>query len=386
MEKIKQELYDVYVKYKDFDFMNHYYKVSNTNTNNKYSKGIAFTAGLYEPSYVDEMRCGNATIGKEIKNIDKGYDYKYYFDENNRIILSEKYLSGKLYYINFYFYVDNILEFINYEVNRGIYSLSKSFYDDNDRIYRHIQIGTFDKYDPIENSKYNEHLFTYEDNITYIKEITYYNPSKWLEQLGRKKRTEILNMKIVDNILYFLDDNSNVKSFYPIRFKIVDGKKVNVPLPKKVPVFKIIKENMIKILDKWKGIDKSVIWINCESSDLKMQYTTLKENCEEKWNIAFYEDNEEEIFDDKNHIQVLEDLLFNNGCNIDDLINESDYFVNKMIKIIKELRKEGYIHDNTAVILSDLEISDNTLEIAKKTNKKETIKGFFEEFKMLSDR
>ena len=53
MEKIKQELYGVYVKYKDFDFMNHYYKVSNTNTNNKYSKGIGFTAGLYEPSYVD---------------------------------------------------------------------------------------------------------------------------------------------------------------------------------------------------------------------------------------------------------------------------------------------------------------------------------------------
>lgn len=380
MEKIKQELYDVYVKYKDFDFMNHYYKVSNTNTYNKYSKGIGFTAGLYEPSYVDEMRCGNATIGKEIKNIDKGYDYKYYFDENERIILSEKYLSGKLYYINFYFYVDDILEFINYEFNRGIYSLSKSFYDDNNRIYRHIQIGIFDKYDPIENSKYNEHLFAYEDNITYIKEITYYNPSKWLEQLGRKKRTEILNMKIVDNILYYLDNNSNVKSFHPIRFKIVDGKKVNVPLPKKIPVFKIIKENMIKILDKWKGIDKSVIWINCESSDLKMQYTTLKEDHEEKWNIAFYDDNEEEIFDEKNHIQVLEDLLFNNDCNVDDLINESDYFVNKMIKMIKDLRKEGYIAYDTAVILSDLEISENSLNISKKINKKETIKGFLEEF------
>ena len=96
--------------------------------------------------------------------------------------------------------------------------------------------------------------------------------------------------------------------------------------------------------------------------------------------------NEEKIFDDLNHPQVLDDLLFNNGCNTDDLINESDYFVNKMIKIIKELRKEGYITDDTAVILSDLEISDNTLEIAKKMNKKETIKGFFEEFKMLSDR
>ena len=382
MEKIRQELYDVYLKYRDFDFMNYYFEVSKNNTNNKYSKGLGFIAGLYEPSFVDEMRCSNASIGKEIKKIDKGYDYKYYFNENGRIILSEKYLSGKLYYINFYFYVDDILEFINYEVDRGIYSLSKSFYDDNNRIYRHIQIGIFDKYDPIENSKYNEHLFAYEDNITYIKEITYYNPSKWLEQLGRKKRTEIINMKIVDNILYYLDSNSNVKSFHPIRFKIVDGKKVNVPLPKKVPVFKIIKENMIKILNKWKDIDKSVIWINCESSDLKMQYTTLKEDCEEKWNIAFYDDNEEEIFDEKNHIQVLEELLFNNDCNVDDLINESDYFVNKMIKMIKDLRKEGHIVDNTAVILSNLEISENTLKISKKINKKETVKGFLEEFRI----
>ncbi len=382
MKTIEKELYDEYVKYKDFDFMNYYYKISNSNTNNKYSKGIGFTAGLYQPSYVDEMRFGNATIGKEIKKINKGYDYKYYFDDNDCIVMSEKYLSGKLYYINFYFYVDNILEFIHYEVNRGIYSLSKSFYDDNNRIYRHIQIGIFDKYDPIENSKYEEHLFEYEGNITHITLITHYNPPQWLVGDRFKKKTEIINMKIVDNILYYLDDNLNVKSFHPIRFKIVDGKKVSIPLPKKVPVFKIIKENMINILDKWKDINKSVIWINCESSDLKMQYTTLKEDSEEKWNIAFYDANEEEIFEDKNHIQVLEDLLFNNGCNIDDLINESDYFVSKMIKIIKDLRKEGHIADNTAVILSDLEISENTLIILKKINKKETIKGFFEEFRM----
>jgi hypothetical protein len=187
-------------------------------------------------------------------------------------------------------------------------------------------------------------------------------------------------MKIVDNILYYLDDTSKVTQFYPIRFKIIDGKKVDAPLPKRVPIFKIIKDNIIKVLDKWKGIDKSVIWINCESSNLEMQYTTLKTDSEEKWNIAFYDANEEEIFEEKNHIQVLEDLLFNNGCNTDDLINESDYFVNKMVKIVKELRKEGYISDDIAVIVSDLEISDNTLAIAKKINKKETIQGFFEAF------
>lgn len=369
MEKIKQELYDVYLKYKDFDFMKYYHKISKTNTNNKYSRGIGFSAGLYEPSFVHEMMCTNMTIGKEIKRIDKGYDYKYYFDENDRILLSEKYLDGKLCYINFYFYHDSVLEFIHYEVNRGIYSLSKSFYDEKNRINRHIEIRYYNKYNWEEDPTYDEHLFRYDDNITYIKEITYYNPPKWLINDIFRKRTEILNMKIIDNILYCLDDNLNVKSFNPIRFKIVDGKKVSVPLPKKVPVFKIIKENMIKILDKWKDIDKSVIWINCESSNLEMQYTTLKEDSEEKWNIAFYDDNEEKIFEDKNHIQVLEDLLFNKDCNVDDLINESDYFVNKMINIIKELRKEGYIEDSTSVILSNLEVSDKTIEIANKINK-----------------
>ncbi|MBO5915160.1 MAG: hypothetical protein J6Q72_07410, partial [Clostridia bacterium] len=86
------------------------------------------------------------------------------------------------------------------------------------------------------------------------------------------------------------------------------------------------------------------------------------------------------IFDDLKHPQVLEDLLFNNGCNTDNLINESDYFVNRMIKVIRELRKEGYIIDDTAVILSELEISENTLNIAKKINKKEVIKDFVEKF------
>ena len=61
--------------------------------------------------------------------------------------------------------------------------------------------------------------------------------------------------------------------------------------------------------------------------------------------------------------------MFNKDCNVDDLINESDYFVNKMINIIKELRKEGYIDDSTSVILSNLEVSDKTLEIANKINK-----------------
>lgn len=368
LKNISKELYEVYKKYKCFDFVSYHKEIAKTYTNNKYSKGLGFCAGLYEPSYVREMRVTNCTIGKEVKKIENGFDYKYYFDENDRIILSEKYLDKKLSYINFYFYYDNVCEYIFYDFRRKtIYALSKSYYDEAGRINRHIELESMYS-DFFDVPSYEEHLFRYEDDITYVTLINYRHPTDKFNWI--KEEVKTTNMMIKDNILYYLDEDGKVIGFYHIRFKIVDGKKVNVPLPKKIPIFKIIKENMKQILNKWKDIDKSVIWILCESTDLIMQYTSLKDECEEKWNIEFYDSNEEDIFTDKNHIQVLEDLLFNNSCNIDDLINESEYFVNKMIKIIKELRKEGYILDETAVILSDLEISDNTLDIAKKINKK----------------
>ncbi|MDD2260287.1 MAG: hypothetical protein PHO87_04745 [Acholeplasmataceae bacterium] len=373
MKIIEQELYELYKKYINYDLNSIYTKISETNTNNKFSKGIGFDAGLYEPSYVWEMRVTNCTIGKEVKKPENGFEYKYYFDENNKILLSEKYLSGRLSYINFYFYLDGTIEFIQYSCeDKKITIISKSFYDEQERITRYIAAPNLYR-DFYNNTE--EHIFRYENEVTYITQIEYFHPTKSF--IFSEERTEITNMKVLDNVLYYLDDNQMVESFYPIRFKLVDGRKVNVSLPKRVPVFKIIKESMVKILEKWKDINKSVIWINCESLDLEMQYTTLNEDTEEKWNIAFYDSNEEKIFKDTSHRYVLEDLLINNGCNIDDLINESNYFVKKMIKIIKELRREEYILDNTAVILSDLEISDNTLNIAKKVNHKDTIKGFF---------
>ena len=47
-----------------------------------------------------------------------------------------------------------------------------------------------------------------------------------------------------------------------------------------------------------------------------------------------------------------------------------------MVKIIKELRKEEIISSNTAIILSTLEITSNTITIAKKINNREIIKDF----------
>lgn len=374
MNHVKKELKELYEKYRVYDFIKRYKEIIKTNTNVKYSKGWALKAGLYEPSFVSEIRVTNCSMGKEVKNPNKGYEYKYYFDDHDRIILSERGPDKKE--LNFYFYHDNVLEYIFYNKDFGISSISKSFYDNEGRLVRYIAIPDFYK-DFNNTTLIEEHLYRYENDVTYITEKDYWQPDDCCQCIDEE--TRVTNMKVIENMVYYLDEQNNVQSFYPIRFKLVNGKKVNVPLPKPVPIFKIIKENMIKILNEWKNINPSVIWINCESPDLEMQYTTLKEDCEEKWNIAFYDANEKEILEDKSHVQVLEDLLFNHNCDPDDLIYE-DYFVSKMIKIIKELRKEGYFLDTTAVILSDLEISENTFEIAKKINKKEIIKGFFNEF------
>ena len=95
MSSSAKELYELYWKYKSFNFIEYYREIVQVNTNNKYSKGHAHYAGLYEPSYVWEMRCGNSTIGKEIKKIDSGFEYKYYFDQKNKIILGGELLFSK---------------------------------------------------------------------------------------------------------------------------------------------------------------------------------------------------------------------------------------------------------------------------------------------------
>ena len=373
---VQQQLSELYAKYQHFDFLGHYNQIVQSATHHKYSKGLGFFAGLYEPSYVREMDVSNCTIGREIKNHEKGYDYKYYFDENGRILLSELPTEqGEVYRINFYFYIGNVCEFIHYDILLNtIEVLSASYYDDLGRIVRHIETGGYCLW------AWEEQLFRYENDLTYItthRLVDLANtrnllklPKEWLTQ---QITTE--HRMIKENILYHLTPDGEVKGFHPIRFKLVNGKKVSVPLPKKVPVFKIIKERMIEILSQWKEIDISVLWILCESADLVMQYTTLKEDCEEKWNIAFYETEEEEIFCNKDHVRVLEDLLFNAECNPDDLMNGSAYFTNKMVKIINDLRKEGHISENTAVVLSDLEIGENTLRILKRINPPTLIQG-----------
>ena len=374
---VEKELFDLYEKYRDFDFESCYKNIALNNHNNRYSKGLGFRAGLYEPSFVNEMRITNCTIGKEVKEGSK-YDYKYYFDTNDKIILSEKYLDDALTYLNLYFYHGDFCDHVFYDYKRNvIFALSKSFFDEKDRLIRFIEIDDVwaNNGDFYNNTKYEEHLFKYEDGVTFVTQLEYWHPCKRASFL--KDKTLKTQMKIIDNVLYYLKDDGSVSSFYNIRFKIEDGKKVSVPLPKKINVFKVIKDNFESILSKWKDLNISVIWICCESTDLTITYTTKINDCEEKWNIAFYDDsNEEEIFTDKNHIQIFEDWLFNNDCNIDDLINESEPFIAKMIKIIKELRVAGYINDSTAVIISALELSENTFNIAKKINKKEIINPF----------
>lgn len=227
---IEKELFALYEKYRDFDFESYYKNISQNNYNNRYSKGIGFKAGLYEPSFVTEMRVTNCTIGKEVKENSK-YDYKYYFDDNDKIILSEKYLDEELTYLNFYFYHDDICDYVFYDYKRKeIYTLSKSFFDEKERLVRFIEIDSVcgDFYN---NAKYEEHLFKYEDSVTFVTQLEYWHPCKRAPFI--KEKTVKTSMKIIDNVLYYLKDDGSLSSFYNIRFKIENGKKVDLPPPPK---------------------------------------------------------------------------------------------------------------------------------------------------------
>ena len=228
MIAIQKELKILYEKYRASDFLEYYKKAVKESASVGYSKGLGFFAGLYEPSYVTEMRVVNHTVGRKIKNPEKGFDYKYYFDGEGRVMLSEKYIENTLSYLNFYFYHGQTCEFICYNLRgRCITLLSSTAYDGCGRPLRHIEAETEGE-DIADTAFYEEQLFRYENDTVFITENSYRNDSeqfKWLDAISTVMLTTTY-MMIKNNTLFYLNGKGETEDSYPLRFKLNDGKKI----------------------------------------------------------------------------------------------------------------------------------------------------------------
>lgn len=155
-----------------FDFNKLYKKIINEAHKLEYSKGGEMSDfGIYPLEFFSKYIINNYKPGRKIKNIDKGFDFVYYFDKDNNLILTEKWLGQKIAYLNFVIRKNpnesNIIIFEK-RVNE-VFAVVKCQYDENNRIIRYIENRYPIKYGI---KDFREIEFTYMLDKICIKEKT----------------------------------------------------------------------------------------------------------------------------------------------------------------------------------------------------------------------
>ena len=170
----------------------------------EYSRGGEMSVfGIYPPEFFSKYIINNYKPGRKVKNTDKGFDFVYYFDKDNNLILTEKWLDKKIAYLNFVIRKNtnesNIIIFEK-RVNK-ISRVVKCQYDENNRIIRYIE----NRY-PIQYgiNHFREIEFTYMIDKICIQEKSFSTLSDIIKQV--KKTNEnyqliTINCELVEDKL-----------------------------------------------------------------------------------------------------------------------------------------------------------------------------------------
>lgn len=161
--EVYKEIYKKMKEKKDYISLAEKIKISAFNTKMSINK-VSVYGDFYPDKYL-EFIFGKAT-GKIIRN-EKRMNYKYYFNENNQLVLTERFGKNKeLIEIIFYFYNDEYTEIRIYNVNDDkIMNISKIEYEEN-LIKKFINV--------FEYVGYTETIFDFLDNKKLLLKRTSY--------------------------------------------------------------------------------------------------------------------------------------------------------------------------------------------------------------------
>ncbi len=156
-------------KYKDCYNLYKLLKDSNLKTLMTTSKKITSLYGMFVPDknieYVDGKYKGRLTKKEEKK------DFKYYFNEQNKVIMTERYSEGELLNIIFYFYNHDNIEIVFYSLREmSIAIIGEINYVDGKitDLFLTNNLSLFNEYG-FNHFAYNKLLFTYNNNEVLMK-------------------------------------------------------------------------------------------------------------------------------------------------------------------------------------------------------------------------
>lgn len=190
--EVLKEVKNLIKEYSNYNYDKALEFIKLNTTHYKYSKGgLNRRYGLYEFSIVDQHCICNAPYGREIKKIDKGYNYKYSYSDE-KLIFIEKY-DNCLVHTAFFLYYEDRTIILYYDKKGKLLDIDKYEYDNKNRITRRliieISIGSFD---------YKEEIYEY---VNEILTNVYWNQYRDTMDIFGRVFYEIQNFKYCDNNL-----------------------------------------------------------------------------------------------------------------------------------------------------------------------------------------
>ncbi len=165
-EKKQFEVLETLKKYSDLENLKNSIITKTSKTLMSKDKRVSLY-GMFLPDkkmeYIVTKYRGKLTNNEAEKN------YKYYFDDKDRVILTERCYSGKTLNYIFYFYYDRYVDIVWYDVEKQIISDYSKICYNNDVIYSYLEISNIKLF-----ISFQEYFYKFENDNLYLKSKTYF--------------------------------------------------------------------------------------------------------------------------------------------------------------------------------------------------------------------
>jgi hypothetical protein len=345
------------------DFQPEYEKFIHRTTRIEYSKGgVTNTFGFYSFELYSELVITNYNKGKLYKREISCYDYKYFF-ENNQLIMIEKFFDGVI--ANTFLMYSNEQDLVLIDYNntksdtsiKSLHSVVICQYNDGHKLSKYLH-GLVLK----------DHTFYYYESQEYAYTQTEMKITRTLYQyqMGAKK------MKEETFPISVLEKKKNVKN-----------KQISDQMIKK-----ILKNNWMSIMKSWNIHDGyAITLIMHDRMTIEIDYAEENANnqdpySQERWDYTYWEQNSFPLLkseEEKNLFSAWLDQLDDKGISTESLI-ENTVFTSMVVTIVNEIKADRIIEKSfgrsVPVICTNFDISDEMLELNRKVNIKEQVRGY----------
>lgn len=144
--------------------------------------------GLYGMYYPDHQLGQYFEYHGKLTNNEKKKDFSYYFDKNDRLILTERYSSGFLLNAILFYYYEDKIEIVWYCMNRKKINIVGKLLYHNNILIRFVESGDVVR----KINSFKEYMFNVDDEYIYTKSYLNYSDDKEFIRTSKFKKNKTI--------------------------------------------------------------------------------------------------------------------------------------------------------------------------------------------------